>query len=137
MQGCLLSSSEGPDCFADSNESSPWTSEGKHIHFKGLRVSGRVFYDKENRVLGRLAWGSPEGPQRREVGIKPLLLLRMFVKSKGKFQSCLFLWKSGLVLPRAAQIPVETGAITCPEGLSVRREKQQRRTCLSRPAGLS
>ena len=37
---------------------------------------------------------------------------------------------------RAAQIPTETEATACPEGLSIRGEKQQRRAALSGLAGL-
>lgn len=48
----------------------------------------------------------------------------------------LFLQKSGLVMLRAAQIPTETEATACPEVLSIRGEKQQRRAALSGLAGL-
>lgn len=62
----------------------------------------------------------------------------IFVKSREKREIPVMpfsLWQSGLVMPRAVQIPEETESITCPEGLSVSRDKQQRRACLSRHGG--
>ena len=121
-----------PDYFIDSDQVFPWLAFQKSsrwmcICFRKLGESfARIFFHKENGVLGGLAWGSLEGPQRKEKGGKPLSSSRTSTNSEEKSEipvTSLSLWKSGLVMPRAAQILTETEAVTCPERLSISGEE--------------
>lgn len=59
-----------------------------HVFQETGRVLCKDLFDKENGVLGGLAWGSLEGPQRKEEGVKPLSSSRTFTNSEEKSEIC-------------------------------------------------